>query len=67
LELYLSKITVSVNINVEKLAKLTVGFSGADIQNLVNTAAVHAASSDKEFVTMEDMQYSFDKQVMGLI
>ena len=46
LELYMSKITHSTaDIDIETLAKLTVGFSGADIQNLVNTAAVHAASS----------------------
>ena len=55
LELYMSKITHSASIDIETLAKLTVGFSGADIQNLVNTAAVHAASSGESHATVQAM------------
>jgi ATP-dependent metalloprotease len=55
-----------MNINVGFWAKKTVGFSGADIQNLVNTAAIHAASEDKEMVCQEDFEFSFDKQTLGV-
>ena len=44
LELYIDKITHDSAINVNFWAKKTAGFSGADIQNLVNTAAIHAAA-----------------------
>ena len=44
LELYIDKITHDSAINVSFWAKKTAGFSGADIQNLVNTAAIHAAA-----------------------
>ena len=43
LELYLDKIKASTEIDVDVLAKRTSGFSGADVQNLVNTAAIRAA------------------------
>ena len=43
LELYLDKVKSSTEIDVEVLAKRTSGFSGADIQNLVNTSAIRAA------------------------
>lgn len=43
LSLYLSKIKHDSSIDVEKLAKMTIGFSGADLENMVNTAAIRAA------------------------
>jgi len=50
---------------VDRIAQRTVGFSGADLQNLVNTAAVRAAQKNREHVTMSEVEYAYDKQVMG--
>ena len=47
LELYISKITHDIAIDVGFRAKKTSGFSGADLQNLVNTAAIRAAVQGK--------------------
>ncbi len=47
LELYLSKIKHDSSVNVDKLAKMTVGFSGADLENVVNMAAIRAAVDSK--------------------
>ena len=49
LELYLSKIKHDASVDIEKLAKMTVGFSGADLENVVNTAAIRAAIDGKPF------------------
>ena len=47
IELYLDKIKASTEIDVDNIAKRTSGFSGADVQNLVNTAAIRAAVEGK--------------------
>ena len=62
LELYLSKVKYSPNLDVDRIAKMTVGFSGADLQNLINTAAVRAAQKNMEHVTMPEVEYAYDKQ-----
>ena len=43
LTLYLSKIKHDSSVDVKKLAQMTVGFSGADLENVVNTSAIRAA------------------------
>lgn len=63
--LYLSKIKHDSSVDIEKLAKMTVGFSGADLQNMVNTAAIRAAIEGKDWVTMAEFEYSHDKHVLG--
>lgn len=63
--LYLSKIKHDNSVDVDKLAKMTVGFSGADLENMVNTAAIRAAVDGKEWVTMSEFEYSHDKHVLG--
>lgn len=65
LQLYLSKIKHDNSVDLEKLARLTVGFSGADLFNMVNTAAIRAAVDSKEFVSMAEFDYSHDKHTMG--
>lgn len=65
LDLYLSKIKHDDSVDVEKLAKMSVGFSGADLQNMVNTAAIRAAVECKDWVSMIDFEYSHDKHVLG--
>jgi len=66
LELYISKITHDSAIDVGFWAKKTSGFSGADLQNLVNTAAIRAAVEGEEMVGHEDFEFAFDKQTLGV-
>jgi len=52
-------------VDVSKIARGTPGFSGADLENLVNEAALVAARSDKKFLEMEDFEKAKDKVIMG--
>uniref|UniRef100_A0A3B5ML01 ATP-dependent zinc metalloprotease YME1L1 n=1 Tax=Xiphophorus couchianus TaxID=32473 RepID=A0A3B5ML01_9TELE len=62
---YLSKITVDPAVNAEIIARGTVGFSGAELENLVNQSALKAAMDGKEMVTMKDLEFAKDKILMG--
>ncbi|XP_031582968.2 ATP-dependent zinc metalloprotease YME1L1-like isoform X2 [Oreochromis aureus] len=62
---YLSKIKVDPAIDAEIIARGTVGFSGAELENLVNQAALKAAVDGKEMVTMKDLEFAKDKILMG--
>jgi cell division protease FtsH len=53
------------SVDVQTLARATPGFSGADLENLVNEAALLAARHNKEKVSMEDFELSKDKVLMG--
>ncbi len=53
------------SVDVKTLARTTPGFSGADLENLVNEAALLAARQNKEKVSMEDFELSKDKVLMG--
>lgn len=61
---YLSKI-LSKEINVDQLARGTTGFTGADIENMVNQAALRAAIDGAETVTMKHLENARDKVLMG--
>lgn len=58
-------IPVGDDADFDKLARATVGLTGADIANLVNEAALWATRQDRRFVTMEDFEYARDKALMG--
>ncbi|KAM6900655.1 ATP-dependent zinc metalloprotease YME1L1-like [Xenentodon cancila] len=62
---YLSKIKMDPAVDAEIIARGTVGFSGADLENLVNQAALKAAVDGKEMVTMKDLEFAKDKILMG--
>jgi cell division protease FtsH len=47
------------------LAKASIGFSGADIKNLVNLAALSAVTSNRALVTHEDLEQALDRIRMG--
>ncbi len=53
------------NTDLDSVAALTIGFSGADIENLVNEAALHAARYNKKELDNEDFSYARDRVVMG--
>lgn len=52
-------------VEAEIIARGTVGFSGAELENLVNQAALKAAVDEKEMVTMKDLEFAKDKILMG--
>jgi cell division protease FtsH len=66
LKVHTKKSPVASDVNLLILAKGTPGFSGADLENLVNEAALLAAKRDKEKVEMVDFEDSKDKVYMGL-
>jgi cell division protease FtsH len=59
------KVPLSSNVDLETLARGTPGFSGADIANMVNEAALLAARRDRESVAMEDFDEAKDKVLLG--
>ncbi|XP_053266458.1 ATP-dependent zinc metalloprotease YME1L1 isoform X2 [Podarcis raffonei] len=65
LKWYLNKIKYDESIDAEIIARGTVGFSGAELENLVNQAALKAAVDGKDMVTMKELEFSKDKILMG--
>ncbi|ETN66461.1 cell division protease ftsH [Anopheles darlingi] len=61
---YLGKI-LSKDINIDQLARGTTGFTGADIENMVNQAALRAAIDGAEVVNMKHLENARDKVLMG--
>lgn len=53
------------NVNWEKVAKRTVGFSGADLENMLNEAAIHAARNAKKAIDMADLEESATRVKLG--
>src|ERR1035437_3698332 len=53
------------SVNLEVLAKQTAGFSGADLSNLINEAAISAARLGKTSIDMKDLEDSIDKVIIG--
>ncbi len=53
------------DVDLKRLAAVTIGLTGADIKNLVNEAALWAARNDKSRVSMDDFDYARDKVLMG--
>ena len=66
LRVHMKKTPIASDVDVVVLAKGTPGFSGADLENLVNEAALLAAKRDKERLDMMDFEESKDKVYMGL-
>nr|MDJ0809483.1 ATP-dependent zinc metalloprotease FtsH [Desulfobacterales bacterium] len=66
LRVHMKKTPVGPDVKPVMLAKGTPGFSGADLENLVNEAALLAAKRDKEHVEMLDFEEAKDKVYMGL-
>ncbi|MDH3445174.1 MAG: ATP-dependent zinc metalloprotease FtsH [Deltaproteobacteria bacterium] len=65
LQVYIQKVPLSADVNVGVLARSTPGLTGADLENLVNEAALLAARSDKETVNMLDLELAKDRVMMG--
>jgi len=66
LKVHLRKVPAAESIDPRVIARGTPGFSGADLANLVNEAALSAARHNKRFVDMEEMERAKDKIMMGV-
>ena len=66
LKVHVKKIPLAPDVGLAVLARGTPGFSGADLANLVNEAALLAARGDKKFVEMKDFESAKDKVLMGV-
>jgi len=66
LKVHLRKKPVSPDVDVSVLARGTPGFTGADLENMVNEAALMAARKDKDQIEMEDFEAAKDKVLMGV-
>ncbi len=65
LRVHMRNVPLGADVNVRTLARGTPGFSGADLSNLVNEAALLAARRNKRMVTMGDFEHAKDKVMMG--
>ncbi|MDA8741291.1 MAG: ATP-dependent zinc metalloprotease FtsH [Amylibacter sp.] len=65
LSVHARKSPLGPDVDLRIIARGTPGFSGADLANLVNEAALTAARTGKRFVTMEDFEFAKDKVMMG--
>lgn len=53
------------DVDLEEVARTTAGFTGADLENLLNEAAIKAAAEDRKFIVAEDIKKSFIKVGIG--
>jgi len=65
LKVHSKKVPVANSVNLKVIARGTPGFSGADLANLVNEAALLAARNNKRKVGMEEFEFAKDKVLMG--
>ena len=65
LKVHTKKVPIAANVELEKIARGTPGFSGADLENLVNEAALWAARQNKKEVEVVDFEMAKDKVLMG--
>ncbi|HEX9896484.1 MAG TPA: ATP-dependent zinc metalloprotease FtsH [Dehalococcoidales bacterium] len=65
LKVHIKNKPMAPSVNLETLAKETAGFSGADLANLVNEAAILAARRGKKAVEMDELEESIDKVIAG--
>jgi len=66
LSVHVRKIPLSEDVDISVIARSTPGFSGADLANLVNEAALNAARMNQKSVTHEDFELAKDKVMMGV-
>lgn len=64
-QVHTRKTPLGPDVELSKIARGTPGFSGADIENLVNEAALIAAKTDKKYLSMDDFEKAKDRVLMG--
>jgi len=65
LKVHVRKVPLAENVDLERIAGSTIGFSGADLRNLVNEAALNATREGKSAVDREDFEVAKDRILMG--
>ena len=65
LQVHAKKVPMAGDVDLKVIAKGTPGFVGADLANIINEAALHAARFNKKLVTMLDFEFAKDKVMMG--
>ncbi len=65
LDLYAKKVHIGTDVNLQDLARGTTGFSGADLENLLNEAALHAVRNGRTEISQVDVEEARDKILMG--
>ncbi|KAF2465490.1 cell division protease ftsH [Lindgomyces ingoldianus] len=65
LKYHMKKIRLAPDVDLSKIARGTPGFSGAQLENLANTAAIQASKHQNKFVSIEDLEWAKDKIMMG--
>lgn len=65
LGVHIRKTPIGPDVDAQRIARGTPGFTGADLENLVNEAALVAARVDKKYLEMEDFEIAKDKVLMG--
>lgn len=65
LDLYAKRVKISDDVNLQDIARGTTGFSGADLENLLNEAALHAVRNKRDKITPDDIEEARDKITMG--
>jgi cell division protease FtsH len=67
LKVHTRKVPLDDDVDLEKIAGSTIGFSGAELKNLVNEAALNASRRDANRVTAEDFEFARDRVLMGVV
>lgn len=62
---YLEKVRAGLDVDMDTLCRTTIGFTGADIENLVNQGALKSAIDGMDYVTNEALEFARDKILMG--
>jgi ATP-dependent metalloprotease FtsH len=65
LNIYLNKVTSNPQVRAEHIAKMTSGFSSADLANLVNEAAILATKANKKQIDVQDFDVAKDRIILG--
>ena len=67
LDFYLKSRPVEKSLNIRELAEITDGFSGAQLKNLINEAAIMSAKKNAAMILEIDLMRSFEKSIIGLV
>ncbi|MBD3272858.1 ATP-dependent zinc metalloprotease FtsH [Candidatus Dependentiae bacterium] len=65
LEVHSKNVKLGKDVDLEKIARGTPGFSGADLENLINEAALRASKANKSEINIEDFEIARDKLILG--
>ena len=66
LQLHAKRLTLAADVDLSSVAAKTAGFAGADLANIVNEAALHAARENKAAVSLVDFDAAIDRAVVGM-